>query len=278
MNVNNIEELQLLSFKNLEKLIINTKLSEEFLEELLKNNHSPNLLDLILEYQSFSETFLRNVLIPLNISFLHLGFNNNIQLSNAFIDDFSHEIGNTIRPFLFHTKFSEKFLQDFIIPPDYDCILLELFEDLNAVILTTQTLSPYFLEKMNEVVHFDKCEYNIISEFQCLSEEFILNHLWNLDIKLICIHQPLTLKIIYEIYNSTDIHLLDFDIFIEFSEAQTQLFQNLTKNKYIPTQWFFDIESYKYLKPHWNSYYHHVSHLRRFQRIAKKRLLRKIQN
>ena len=278
MNVNNIKELELLSLKNLEKLIINTKLSEEFLEELLKNNHSRDLLNLIVEYQSFSEIFLRNVLIPLNISFLFLGLNNNIQLSNAFIDDFSHEIGNSLRPFLFHTKFSEKFLQDFIILPDNDCILLELFEDLNAVILSTQTLSPWFLEKMNKVVHFDRCEYNIVSEFQCLSEEFILKHLWDLNTNLICIHQPLTLKIVYEIYNSSDIHLLDHDIFIECSEAQLQLFQNLTKNKYIPTHWFFDIESYKYLKPYWNSYYHHVSHLRRFQRIAKKRLLRKIQN
>lgn len=269
-----VEKLESLSSQSLRKLITSTQLSEDLLKALIKNNDSKGLLDLIVEHQTFSESFLRNELVPLNISFILLGHNSHVQLSNSFLNDFSHEIGNALRPYLLHNQFSEEFLQDFIISPDTDCILLEMYEDLNAVILKTQTLSVSFLEKMNEAVHFDRHEYSIISQFQHLSEEFMLKHLWNLNIHSLSLHQPLTLKIVHEIYNSTDLYLLDYSEFNEYIDAQENLFQNLTKNKYIPSHWFFDTKSYQYLKPHWNSHYHHISHLRRFQRLAKKRIVK----
>lgn len=268
-------------------VIINQKLSEQTLNNLIDD---PNILQIIKNYiyliirnQNITEKFARKCLTNELIDFDDLTDNSDFQFSNELIQDYMEDINRNIQPFLFNINFSEEILINHVISnKELDDMYYEgnsLFQNINNLIIKNQILSENFLDKMNEIVEFDKENYLNISIYQTLSNEFIIKNIKNLDIESITKFQNLsldTIKFIYDflekIINDIEFYkYLDDDYFDKILLLyNSKIFDNLIKNKFFKTELFFNYETYNYLKPYWNYNYKIINIFKKFQKKFKK--------
>ena len=178
------------------QIIIEHKLSEDIIEELIKNNnfHSSldNSLNIIVSHQNLSENFIEKYIKILNGVLV----STYQKLSEDFIEKYSVYL-DWLEISRFQTL-SEHFIEKNIdkLFLNYVCENVEFsenfikryYKNFNLQTLCKKvSLSEKFIEN-----HLDYLDIYLISKYQKLSENFIDKYKENLDWREICIYQKLS--------------------------------------------------------------------------------------